>query len=371
MSAESDKMTFYIKQSGNTLGAQLDFIERLKQRCHLRQVYSEEECDVIFAFVPIASRAGTDIETALKKITETSKPILLVAFHHTFDSNYIAPESRWSVKREEVFAVDILFNEDEGLIRWLHNDLALKSTTEFLTSVRAPSNILQPEQTNIPSFCSIPRLISSFCSISRLNSIIFCILRVICIIYSISRFISSFCSIPRLISGCLTKVAKFVWDALVHILSQKAEKSKAIRFHKMVFGNDMNSHQDFLRSLGINSQNEVLSVDQSDVIIAFVVIVSRAGTDIEAALKYIPENQPVVLVVLHRTFDPDSIAPESRRHVSKKNIWTVDCLFHEDQGLLKCHHNTKALEATRKYFMRHQGELLLFQQTIKSVALDV
>ncbi|XP_046696223.1 uncharacterized protein LOC124379732 isoform X4 [Silurus meridionalis] len=331
MSAESDKMTFYIKQSGNTLGAQLDFIERLKQRCHLRQVYSEEECDVIFAFVPIASRAGTDIETALKKITETSKPILLVAFHHTFDSNYIAPESRWSVKREEVFAVDILFNEDEGLIRWLHNDLALKSTTEFLTSVRAPSNILQPEQTNIPSFCSI----------------------------------------PRLISGCLTKVAKFVWDALVHILSQKAEKSKAIRFHKMVFGNDMNSHQDFLRSLGINSQNEVLSVDQSDVIIAFVVIVSRAGTDIEAALKYIPENQPVVLVVLHRTFDPDSIAPESRRHVSKKNIWTVDCLFHEDQGLLKCHHNTKALEATRKYFMRHQGELLLFQQTIKSVALDV
>ncbi|KAI5626131.1 hypothetical protein C0J50_14121 [Silurus asotus] len=124
----------------------------------------------------------------------------------------------------------------------------------------------------------------------------------------------------------------------------------------MVIGNDMNSHQDFLRILGINPQNEVL-VDQSDVIIAFVVIVSRAGTDIEAALMYIPENQPVVLVVLHHTFDPDSIVPESRRHVSRKNVWTVDCLFHEDQGLLKCHHNTKALEATRKYFMRHQCEL--------------
>ncbi|KAI5088798.1 hypothetical protein C0J45_21370, partial [Silurus meridionalis] len=302
-------LTFYIKQFGNTLGAQLDFIERLKQRRHLRQVYSEEECDVIFAFVPIASRAGTDIKTALQKITETSKPILLVVFHHTFYQNYIAPDSRWFVKREDVFAVDILFHEVEGLIRCQHNDMALKSTTEFLMSVRVPPDILRR----------------------------------------------------------LTKVAEFLWDALVRILSQKAEKSKAIRFHKMVIGNDMNRHQDFLRSLGINPQNEVFSVDQSDVIIAFVVIVSRAGTDIEAALKYIPENQPVVLVVLHHTFDPDSIAPESRRHVSKKNIWTVDCLFHEDQGLLKCHHNTKALEATRKYFMRHQGELLLFQQTIKSL----
>ncbi|KAF7688120.1 hypothetical protein HF521_014126 [Silurus meridionalis] len=142
MSAESDKLKFYINQSGNTLGAQLEFIERLKQRRHLRQVYSEEECDVIFAFVPIASRAGTDIETALQKITQTSKPILLVVFHHTFDPNFIAPDSKWFVKREDVFVVDILFYEDEGLLRCPRNDMALKSATDFLMSVRAPPDIL-------------------------------------------------------------------------------------------------------------------------------------------------------------------------------------------------------------------------------------
>lgn len=61
------------------------------------------------------------------------------------------------------------------------------------------------------------------------------------------------------------------------------------------------------------------------------------------------ENWPVVLVALHHTFDPGCIVPESRRAFSRSNALAVDCLFHEEQGLLKSHHNTKALEATAKY----------------------
>lgn len=64
--------------------------------------------------------------------------------------------------------------------------------------------------------------------------------------------------------------------------------SKEIRFHKMVIGNDMNCHKAFLSGLGINCRE--FSADQSDVIIAFVPIVSRAGTDIVAALEKIPGN---------------------------------------------------------------------------------
>ncbi|XP_053085233.1 uncharacterized protein LOC117596041 isoform X4 [Pangasianodon hypophthalmus] len=130
---------------------------------------------------------------------------------------------------------------------------------------------------------------------------------------------------------------------------QKCGLSKSIRFHKTVFGNTMNCHEDFLRSLCISPQDTMFSVDQCDVIIAFVSIVSRAGTDIEAALRNIPGNQPVVFVVLHHTFDPNYIFPDSRRAVNRSNVLTVDCLFHEDQGLLKCHCNTRALEATAKY----------------------
>ncbi|KAF4090894.1 hypothetical protein AMELA_G00030790 [Ameiurus melas] len=125
--------------------------------------------------------------------------------------------------------------------------------------------------------------------------------------------------------------------------------SKEIRFHKMVIGNDMNVHKAFLSGLGISRQDAECSVDQSDVIIAFIPIVSRAGTDIGAALEKIPENRPVVLVVLHHTFNLDCVVPESRRNISRSNVLAVDCLFHEDQGLLTCPRNTEALKATAKY----------------------
>uniref|UniRef100_A0A8C8CYG9 Uncharacterized protein n=1 Tax=Oncorhynchus tshawytscha TaxID=74940 RepID=A0A8C8CYG9_ONCTS len=83
----------------------------------------------------------------------------------------------------------------------------------------------------------------------------------------------------------------------------------------------------------------------SDVILAFCPIVSRAGTDVEAALQQIPAGKPVILVVLHHTFDPDYTVPNSSRLVTRGDeILTVDCLFHESKGLLKCQRNRKAIK---------------------------
>lgn len=171
------------------------------------------------------------------------------------------------------------------------------------------------------------------------------------------------------------------------LISVSDGSSQVIRFYKVVKGNDMNCHEAFLGSLSVKLR-EVLSVDQSDVMIVFVPIVSRAGTDIKAALETIPgncsqekvkerliffsvqalksefffpkmkillyffflANRPVVFVVLHHTFDPEYTVPESRKVIgSRSNVWPLDCLFYEDQGLLKCHRNTKALEATANY----------------------
>ncbi|KAF4090893.1 hypothetical protein AMELA_G00030780 [Ameiurus melas] len=137
----SNVLTFYIMVLGNVLSAQINFTERLQKRLHLRKVYSEEECDVVIAFVPVVSRAGTDIETALQKI-KTSKPVVLVVLHHTFDKNYIAPVSKRSVKRDGVFAFDILFHEDLGVLDGLHNDMMLKSITDYLISKGASPAIL-------------------------------------------------------------------------------------------------------------------------------------------------------------------------------------------------------------------------------------
>ncbi|KAB5525817.1 hypothetical protein PHYPO_G00144570 [Pangasianodon hypophthalmus] len=146
MTSGSKVLAFYMMLFGSAPGVPIDFIDRLKKRVRLRQVFSEEECDIIIAFVPIVSRAGTDIEAALQKI-QTSQPVVLVILHHTFDETYIPPDSRWIVRREGVFPVDVLFYEDVGLLRSLHNDIALKSTTDYLISMGATPEVL-PDSLN-------------------------------------------------------------------------------------------------------------------------------------------------------------------------------------------------------------------------------
>ncbi|XP_055779531.1 uncharacterized protein LOC129855658 isoform X1 [Salvelinus fontinalis] len=115
-------------------------------------------------------------------------------------------------------------------------------------------------------------------------------------------------------------------------------------FFTVVSGNTLDSHKDFLKQLTMQQDfTEVMTPEKSDVIITFCPIVSRAGTDIEAAMQKIPTAKRVVLVVLHHTFNPDYTVPDSSRLVTRDDILTVDCLFHENQGLLDCPRNKEAV----------------------------
>nr|XP_046154439.1 uncharacterized protein LOC123995121 [Oncorhynchus gorbuscha] len=121
-------------------------------------------------------------------------------------------------------------------------------------------------------------------------------------------------------------------------------------FFTVVTGNTLGSHKEFINRLAAKRHLTVVtSLEESDVILAFCPIVSRAGTDIEAALQQIPAGKPVILVVLHHTFEPDYTGPDSSRLVTRGDvILTVDCLFHENQGLLECPRNEEAIEKILK-----------------------
>ncbi|CAF91998.1 unnamed protein product [Tetraodon nigroviridis] len=72
---------------------------------------------------------------------------------------------------------------------------------------------------------------------------------------------------------------------------------------------------------------------------------SRIKTDIDEALEIIPvsqEGKPVILVVMHHTFNPHTIIMESRLQVTRPDVrLTVDCLFYEGR-LLPCNINNIA-----------------------------
>lgn len=116
---------------GQHLDAHEEFKTRLAGRVHVRQDNILTVCDIILAFCTITSRVGTDVEAAMREIPE-GKPVILVVFHHTFDPDYVVPDSRRFINRQNVLLVDILFHETQGLLRCLHNDEALKEVTDHL-----------------------------------------------------------------------------------------------------------------------------------------------------------------------------------------------------------------------------------------------
>ncbi|XP_073716659.1 uncharacterized protein [Misgurnus anguillicaudatus] len=94
------------------------------------------------------------------------------------------------------------------------------------------------------------------------------------------------------------------------------------------------------------------TINKCDAILVFCPIVSRAGTDISAALSQLDNvDKHVILVVLHHTFDPDKTIPDSNAAVDRKKTFVVDCLFNEDTGLLQCQRNEDALNEIAKYLL--------------------
>lgn len=61
-------------------------------------------------------------------------------------------------------------------------------------------------------------------------------------------------------------------------------------------------------------------------------------------------GKPVILAVLHHTFNPDYTVPDISRHVIRKDvILIVDFLFHDsEEGLLTCHQNDAAVDTIIK-----------------------
>ncbi|KAK3509063.1 hypothetical protein QTP70_020203 [Hemibagrus guttatus] len=123
----------------------------------------------------------------------------------------------------------------------------------------------------------------------------------------------------------------------------------------LVTGNTLNAHEKVMEILKTQKPDlqVVEKVDESDYVLVFCPIVSRAGTDIEAALKKLQDiagSKPALLVVLHHTFDTDCVVPESTRAVKRNNSIAVDCLFHEDLGLLQSPKNTESLRKNFKHY---------------------
>lgn len=121
----------------------------------------------------------------------------------------------------------------------------------------------------------------------------------------------------------------------------------SVRYKMVVSGNTLDRHLDMMEKLksdvrGCLNLQETQRDEDSQVIIVFCPVVSRAGTDVETALQGVSGGKPVILVMMHHSRNahtPPIVKPRCHDVVLVVNVF-----FHETvPGLLKCSHNDEAI----------------------------
>ncbi|XP_078146738.1 uncharacterized protein LOC139918031 [Centroberyx gerrardi] len=311
--------TFYTLVTGNTLESHKIFVQQLIQG-GATEVDSPDKSNVTIVFCPIVSRIETDIKAALSDISGFN-PVILVVMHHTFNPNCTVPNSSRVVNNSSVvLVVDCLFYESRGLLDCQRNKDAV---SEVLNKMGLPKGQTQPNMSQLPSRFSSNGLDHTLLAAKD------------------KQLQDKDRELDR-IKNKLREKEKLLEEGNKQIEVQG--KAKMEKFYTLVTGNTLESHNKFVQQLIQGGATEVDSPDQSDVTIVFCPIVSRIETDITAALSDISGFNPVILVVMHHTFNPNCTVSNSSRVVNNSSVvLVVDCLFYESRGLLDCQRNKDAV----------------------------
>ncbi|RXN13687.1 hypothetical protein ROHU_018035 [Labeo rohita] len=291
---------------------------------NLREVKTVDESDFALILCLLVSRAGTDIDAALKQFEGNtgSKLAILVVLHPTIDPEKTVLESSKYVNRTDILTVDYLFNEDTGLLKCQRNSDADVKVKNWLIQQEFNKMIYENREKTLK--CQGQEKPHK----SEKDE-------------SESETVQ-------------TKRPKRADDK---------PKTKGVKVFVTLAGKADQCHEEFIAILKnrIENLSVVHTVDETDIILVFCPIVSRVGSDIEAALKCCTDSvhtqKLTVLVVLHHTFDPDKVVLDSSKFVNRTDILTVDYLFYEDTGLLKCQKNSDADDKVVNWLRQQEKKL--------------
>ncbi|XP_070705659.1 uncharacterized protein [Pempheris klunzingeri] len=111
------------------------------------------------------------------------------------------------------------------------------------------------------------------------------------------------------------------------------------RFYVHIPGTRNVAYEALIAKLQGVGHTEMSSAADCDYILNICPISSRVGADVSNALENMPGGKPVILVVMHHTFDSNYVLADSKKQVTHADVClTVDCLFHENR-LLQCNRN--------------------------------
>ncbi|XP_020774783.2 uncharacterized protein LOC110155057 isoform X2 [Boleophthalmus pectinirostris] len=121
-----------------------------------------------------------------------------------------------------------------------------------------------------------------------------------------------------------------------------------VRYKMVVSGKTLDKHRDIIEKLNgpVPRCNVFLKLHEAtdescQVILLFCPVVSRMGTDLDAAQRKISSEKPLIVVAMHHMHTPTSLPAPKTRFIHDLG---VNVFFHETvNGLLNCPQNEAAI----------------------------
>ncbi|XP_025999148.1 uncharacterized protein LOC113007039 isoform X1 [Astatotilapia calliptera] len=134
-----------------------------------------------------------------------------------------------------------------------------------------------------------------------------------------------------------------------------------LKYKMVISGKTFNAHQQILEKVkALNEDPDLNLIEQEDsnqdcqAIIVFCPIVSRMGTDIDAAMTQVKGSQPVILVLMHHAHEPKHVTLMKIQNNVSNVVLPFHVFYHETvHGLLQCQQNNDAISEIRKALLKH------------------
>ncbi|XP_036964583.1 uncharacterized protein LOC119025283 isoform X2 [Acanthopagrus latus] len=134
-------------------------------------------------------------------------------------------------------------------------------------------------------------------------------------------------------------------------------KAQTVKVHSVSTGLTCGADGEILEKVKKMKWTQVkfTGCQECDIIIVFCPITSLVRSDVSAAMREIPGDKPVILVLMHHTRDVDfSTDVKKWSGIYQNVVLDVHVLFHETQpGLLMCPRNDEAVHQIQTELKAH------------------
>ncbi|XP_007561068.1 uncharacterized protein LOC103144157 [Poecilia formosa] len=143
-----------------------------------------------------------------------------------------------------------------------------------------------------------------------------------------------------------------------HSVGRSEIAQVTVKYNMVISGQTFEAHHQILSQVKSSAQQLDLVESQSSedchVVLVFCPIVSRTGTDVEAAMRNVTGAKPAILVLMHHSHEPKHVATMGTWDYNPKIVQHFSVFYHErSNGLISCKENNDAISGIQQELLKY------------------